>query len=97
MLIITGRVTVDPAERDAYVAAHTELVQRARAAPGCLDLAISADPVDPARVNNVERWESQADLDAWRKVAHAPRLVPRIKDGDVRLYVIAEERPVFAR
>jgi quinol monooxygenase YgiN len=33
---------------------------RARDAPGCLGLAITADSVDPTRINNFERWESQA-------------------------------------
>ena len=96
MLIITGHVTVDPDERDAYVAAHADLVRRARQAPGCLDLAIAADPVDPARVNNLERWESQEALDAWRAVANAPDRFDEILGGDVHLYVVAEERPVFA-
>ena len=95
MLIITGHLTVDPAERDAYVAAHVDLVQRARQAPGCLDLAITADPVDPARVNNLERWDSEADLEAWRKVAHAPHSVPQITGGDVRRYVVAGEQALF--
>lgn len=49
-----------------------ELVKRARQAPGCLDLAITADPLDASRINNFERWESQEALDAWRAVAAPP-------------------------
>ena len=54
MWIIAGYITVDEDERDRYVEAHRDLVVRARKAPGCLDVAITADPVDPRRVNNFE-------------------------------------------
>ena len=37
-----------------------DLVTRARDAPGCLDLAITADSVGPARINNFDLWESRA-------------------------------------
>lgn len=47
----------DQADRDRFVAAHADLVARARAAPGCLDIAISADVLDRRRANNYERWE----------------------------------------
>ena len=33
---------------------------------GCLDFALSADLVDPGRVNILERWESQAAVEAFR-------------------------------
>jgi quinol monooxygenase YgiN len=95
MLIITGHVMVDPAEREEYVAAHADLVRRARQAPGCLDMAICADPVDPARVNNLERWESKEHLDAWREVADAPARFAQIVRGDVRMYTVTGEEQVF--
>jgi hypothetical protein len=34
------------------------IVERARRAVGCLDVAICANLVDPGRVNSFERWES---------------------------------------
>ena len=55
MWIIAGHVKVDDDKRDMYVAAHRDLIRRARQAPGCLDVAITADPVDPGRINNFER------------------------------------------
>ena len=58
MLIIAGHIEVDPDDRDEAVAVMRDLVTRARDAPGCLDLAITADSVDPTRINNFERWES---------------------------------------
>jgi quinol monooxygenase YgiN len=70
MVIIAGHLEVDAAERDQYVAAHGDLVRRARQAPGCLDLAITADALDPTRVNNFERWQSVEHLDAWQSPMH---------------------------
>ncbi len=55
MLIIAGHVQVAEERRDALVATFADLVRRARAAPGCLDVAITADSVDPRRINNFER------------------------------------------
>ncbi|WCO67234.1 antibiotic biosynthesis monooxygenase [Iamia majanohamensis] len=72
MVIIAGHVLVAEAERDRCVALFQDLVRRCREADGCIDMAISADPVDPARVNNLEVWASAEALDAWRAVADAP-------------------------
>jgi antibiotic biosynthesis monooxygenase len=41
-------------------------VRLARQAPGCLDFAVSADPVDPTRVNVFERWTGPEDLAGFR-------------------------------
>jgi quinol monooxygenase YgiN len=66
MLIVSGHLVLDPADRDAHVLASVGAVRLARQAPGCLDFAVSADPVDPTRVNVFERWVSPEDLDAFR-------------------------------
>lgn len=95
MLIIAGHAEVDPASRDDYVAAHRDLVRRSRAAPGCLDVAISADPLHPGRVNVFERWASREDLDAWRAVADAPESGIAFRSLDVMMYVVADVLPPF--
>ncbi len=66
MLIVAGHLVVDPGQRGAYLADCVGVVDEARLAPGCLDFAITADLVDPGRVDVFERWESRADLDAFR-------------------------------
>ena len=95
MVIIAGRSTVDPADRDRYVEAHQDMVRRARNAPGCLDVAITADPLDPARVNVMERWDSQEHLDAWRAVADPPQTGIEPSTVDVLLYEVSDVRPPF--
>ena len=94
MVIIAGHLLVDPAERDAGVAAHADLVRRARGFDGCLHLAITADPLDPARINNVEVWRDAAALDAWRAVAHAPE-GPAVVSAEVRRYDARDGGPLF--
>jgi hypothetical protein len=42
------------------------VVERACGAAGCLDFAITADPIDSSRVNVFERWESQEALETFR-------------------------------
>ena len=95
MLIIAGHIEVDPVRRDEVVAALQDLVRRARAAPGCLDLAVTSDPLDPARVNTFERWASTEQLEAFRAVADAPDIGEILADH-VRLYDVTGERSPFA-
>ncbi|MEJ2871273.1 antibiotic biosynthesis monooxygenase family protein [Actinomycetospora sp. OC33-EN08] len=93
MLIIAGYITVPPEDRDQAVATFADLVRRAREAPGCLDVAITADSVDPGRINNVERWRSWEDVDAWRAQARAPEVT--ILTDHVRMYDASNERSPF--
>ena len=95
MLIIAGHARVAEADRDAYVTAHGDLVERARKAAGCRDAVISADPVDPGRVNVFERWDSQEAQEAWRAVANAPDTGIEAQADDVLLFTVTDARPPF--
>jgi heme-degrading monooxygenase HmoA len=66
MIIVAGHLVVDPDARARYLAGCADAVRAARAAPGCLDFALGADLLDPARVNVFERWASRAALTAFR-------------------------------
>lgn len=94
MIIITGHVLVEPAERDGYVAAHRDLVSRARDADGCLHVAITADSVDPARVLNVEVWRDADALDSWRAQANAPDAA-ELQHVAVQRYDATDGGPLF--
>lgn len=95
MLIIAGMCQVAPERRDEYVASFVDFLRRARTAPGCLDVVISADPVDPGRVNVFERWESEEQLRAFQAAAEPPDPVTDVLDEDVALYRIDTVGPVF--
>jgi quinol monooxygenase YgiN len=94
MLIIAGELYMAPQDRDKWVEAHYDVIKRARSAPGCLDLYISADPVDEGRVNLFELWESEGLLEAWRAVADPPPQ-PQILGGSVQKYQISSSGPPF--
>ena len=54
MVIVAGRITVEPQQRESYFAGCVRIVEQARRAVGCLDVAICADLVDTGRVNIFE-------------------------------------------
>jgi quinol monooxygenase YgiN len=77
MIIIAGYSLTEADKRDAAVEAFAGMVERARKYDGCLDLSISADSVDPERINLFECWRDQQSLNAWRKVAKPPKVKRR--------------------
>jgi quinol monooxygenase YgiN len=89
MLIIAGYLVVDAEDRDAFVAEGVQAVAMARSAPGCLDFSITADTLDPRRVNIFERWETEEELLAFRGAGPDAGTAARILDADVQRYVIA--------
>jgi quinol monooxygenase YgiN len=94
MLIIAGKLYVHPQERDRWVAAHKEITRIARSQPGCLDLHLSADPLEEGRINLFEQWESEAALQAWRAAAEAPPN-PQILGANIHKHHICSSGPPF--
>jgi quinol monooxygenase YgiN len=94
MLIVAGTFDVDPGERDAFLEGRLEAMRTTRGEPGCLEYALSADPVDPSRVMLFERWADQESFDGHMKaVQSAPRSTgPAPKGFSVKIYDIAGER-----
>jgi quinol monooxygenase YgiN len=91
MIIIAGSITVDPAERDRYLEIFADVTPMARKAPGCLDFVQAPDPVDPARINVYERWDSDESLHAFRTSGGPPPPddAPEIRAAEVHKYRIS--------
>lgn len=91
MIIIAGSITVDPAERDRYLEIFADVAPTARTAPGCLDFVQAPDPIDPARINIYERWDTDEHLLAFRESGGPPPPAdaPEIRGADVKKYRIA--------
>src|SRR2546429_90979 len=66
MVIVAGHITVEPQQGESYLSGCVRIVEQARRAVGCLDVAICADLVDPRPFNIFERWEPQAALETFR-------------------------------
>lgn len=89
MLIVAGRLQVDSSDRDQYVADCIDVVNKARTAPGCLDFAITADSVEPDRVNVFERWESDTELEQFRGSGPDAGQKAQLRDVRVQKYRIS--------
>ena len=95
MVIVAGHITVEPQQRESYLAGCVSVVERARGAAGCLDFAITADPIDPGRVNIFERWESQEALETFRGNAPGFEQAEAMLSVSVADYDVADVRPLF--
>lgn len=89
-VVVVGHLRTGEEERDAYVADCREVVRLARAAPGCLDFVVAADPLEPDRVAVVERWTSRAALEAFRGSGPPQEQAARIRDARVVELVVAQ-------
>jgi quinol monooxygenase YgiN len=95
MIIIAGYTLTAAEGRDAAVKAFAKLVDRARRYDGCLDCSITADSVDPERINVFELWRDRESLDAWRKRERAPKV--DLRAVHVSLYRTDEAEDPFGR
>ncbi len=97
MIIIAGALWVAAERRDAYLAGDAPVVAHARSVPGCLDFVLSADVVDPGRINVYERWEDDETLRRFRNGdlggATDRSAQPRIERADVAKFRISAIEP----
>ncbi len=95
MVIVGGSFEVEPDQREEFLVGRREAIRAARAEAGCLEYAVTADPIEPDRVVLYERWADQAALDAHlagaRQTPPAPGGVSP-KSATVIVYDISGER-----
>ena len=92
MVIVAGHLMVAPDERERYLASCVAVVELARGTPGCLDFAISADLIDPGRINILERWESGSAVEAFRGGGPSDEQGAAIVSASVAEYDVADSR-----
>ena len=92
MVIVAGQIFVDPAERERYLAGCAGVVEQARRAPGCLDFAITADLIDPGRINVFERWKTQEAVSTFRGNGPSDEQSAAIRAASVAEYDVADIR-----
>ncbi|MGA9278613.1 putative quinol monooxygenase [Ilumatobacter sp.] len=66
MVIVSGWLRVGTDARDEYLASCVDVIEAARAAPGCIDFHLAADPLDADRINVYEQWESAEAVERFR-------------------------------
>lgn len=92
MVIVAGQLFVDPARREAYLAGCVDVVEQARRAAGCLDFALTADLIDPGRINVFERWDTREAVEAFRGSGPSDEQGAEIIAASVAEYDIADVR-----
>jgi quinol monooxygenase YgiN len=90
---VSGKIYVEESQRATFVARSLESVALARKAPGCLDFVVSADPLEPDRVNVYESWESEAQLEAFRGSGPDDGLSALVVPADVARHQVASSGP----
>ncbi|ARF54197.1 putative quinol monooxygenase [Streptomyces gilvosporeus] len=89
MIIVSGWLQVAPSRRAEFLSGCREVVEQARAADGCLDFALSADLLEPGRINVYERWASDAQLTAFRGAGPDPDHAAKILASEVSRYRVS--------
>jgi quinol monooxygenase YgiN len=92
MVIVAGHLVVEPQKRASYLEICIGVVEQARGAPDCLDFAISADLVEPGRINIFERWESREAVEAFRGSGPSDEQQAAILSASVAEYGVGDVR-----
>ena len=91
-VVVAGHLLVDPEQRDAYLAGCVEVVTAARQTPGCLEFSLSADLLDPGRIQIFERWTSQGAVEAFRGDGPSGEQAATVVGASVAEYDVAGAR-----
>ncbi|KAB7745445.1 antibiotic biosynthesis monooxygenase [Nostocoides sp. F2B08] len=89
MIIVAGALFVAASAREDYLAGCRDVVERARSTDGCLDFAVSADLLDPRRVNVYERWADEGALMTFRGSGPSGDQTAMIEHADVSEFRIS--------
>lgn len=92
MVIVAGHLLVDPEQRASYLAGCVQVVEQALGTEGCLEFSITADLVDPGRIQVFERWSSRAAVEAFRGSGPSEEQAGVILGASVSEYDVAGVR-----
>jgi quinol monooxygenase YgiN len=90
VIIVAGHLFVDPAERAGFLAEALAVMQVARSVDGCVDFHLTADPIDPTRINVFEQWVSVADVEAFRGSGPSSEQWQVIRDAAVFQHEVSD-------
>ena len=93
MIIVAGAIYVSADARDDYLDDCRPVVERARAAQGCLDFALSADLLDERRINVLERWTTSSSLALFRGSGPSDAQNDAIQGADVQEFEVVDAEP----
>jgi len=99
MLVIAGRIEIDPANTEAATSAALEMMKETRKEPGCISYTFTSDLAEPGAFRIFEEWESQNALEAHFASPHMAAVQGRVgelgvKSMDVKKYTVSQVGPV---
>lgn len=89
MIIVSGHLKIRPGQMQAFLALSSVAVLAARRTPGCLDFAVSADPVTDDRANIYEAWDSEDALLKFRGDGPGEDVSAFIVSAEVRRHTVS--------
>jgi quinol monooxygenase YgiN len=89
MIIVSGALYVDEADRETYLRDCRDVITAARQADGCIDFHLAADPIEAGRINVYEQWESAEAVDAFRGSGPSSEQAAAIRDANVFQHDVA--------
>lgn len=93
MVIVSGKILVRPGKRQAFLELSADAITRARATAGCLDFTVSADLIEPDRVNVYEAWESEDALLRFREEGPSTAMLSLIVGAEVARHRVESSGP----
>lgn len=85
MIMVTGRFSIDPTKRAAFIVFAKGMVSREQQQPGCLGFGIFEDVTRMNTFIMIEQWESAEALDA-----HSESAIFAHDDEVMSTFLIAE-------
>lgn len=100
MIIVSGHLTIDPAQRETALAAIRTAVAATREEPGNLDYRFSPDLDDPNRFNIIERWENEEVMNEHMGSTHLAEFLTVVGGclsgpAEVIRYDVSGSQPLF--
>jgi quinol monooxygenase YgiN len=100
VIVITGRIRVQPSELDALLRSASEVASASRQERGCGAYSFSVDIDDPLVVRLLEEWESDGALEAHFSTKHFQRFAESLvgsADGpsEFTRYEVSSVAPLF--
>jgi quinol monooxygenase YgiN len=90
VIIVSGWLHVLPEQRQEYLDGCVPVIEAARAAPGCIDFHLGADPLNPERIVVFEQWTSAECVEAFRTGdGPQPQHLDAVVDAHVEQHEVA--------
>jgi quinol monooxygenase YgiN len=99
MLVIAGRIELDPSNRERAIAAAREMMAETLKEPGCRSYVFSAEFDDPGAFRIFEEWDSEDALKLHFQAPHMAKFQAAmgtfgIKGMKVQRYDVSKVGPV---